>query len=244
VIHPDKLLVLPHSNHPEMTAASRLWIIEHAISIGAKRRWQLDDNIAGFYRFNRNAVAQVADCAIFCAAEDFEVRHENLGITAFSFKGGFLTAHYRDCEDDFFAAAREIAAVRLNTSAPCCLLVDHNMPVRWEGASFDDVDIALRLLKSGWCTARIDAFLHDKATTGTIKGGCSTHYDGAGRLKCCEMLRARHPEAVTITHKFGRVQPYARFGLYKDCAVSKQRADAFVAHGVNEYGMRLEEVTK
>jgi hypothetical protein len=54
VIDPKKILILPFSNLGQGSIPARNWVWEHSISIGAKRHWILDDNIASFCRFNKN----------------------------------------------------------------------------------------------------------------------------------------------------------------------------------------------
>ncbi len=45
VIRKSKILVLPFKNLNQGSIPARNWIWEHAISLGVKRHWILDDNI-------------------------------------------------------------------------------------------------------------------------------------------------------------------------------------------------------
>src|SRR5271157_1109261 len=54
VIDASKILVLPLSNLGQGSIPARNWVWDHAVSIGAKRHWILDDNISRFFRLNRN----------------------------------------------------------------------------------------------------------------------------------------------------------------------------------------------
>ena len=63
VIDPDKILTLPFSN--QGLFVTRNWIMEHSIRSGAERHWQLDDNMNGFIRLNRNERVLVTSGTIF-----------------------------------------------------------------------------------------------------------------------------------------------------------------------------------
>ena len=77
-IDPRKILVLPFSNLGQGSIPARNWVWDHAISEGHKRHWIVDDNISGFYRFNRNLKAPVRDGTAFRAMEDFVGRYANV----------------------------------------------------------------------------------------------------------------------------------------------------------------------
>ncbi len=171
VIGPEKVLVLP----PEFLrdydtcddvgeargkgpGAARNFCWEHSLSMGFTRHWVMDDNIASFNRLNRNLMVKVTSGAIFRAAEDFVDRYHNVAIAGFNY--------------DFFAKAKEpLPAFVMNTRIYSCLLIDNSLPMRWRGRYNEDTDLSLRVLKAGQCTVQFNAFLQEKATTQTMKGG-------------------------------------------------------------------------
>ena len=83
VIDTKKILILPFKNKGLYNA--RNWIMEHSIENGARRHWQLDDNISGFSRLNKNLKVLVTSGTIFKVAEDFVDRYENVAIAGFNY---------------------------------------------------------------------------------------------------------------------------------------------------------------
>jgi hypothetical protein len=140
VIDPVKIIVLPFSNRGLI--ASRCWIMEHSISEGAKRHWQIDDNIKGFRRFHRNQRISVNDGSIFKAAEDFTDRYENVAYSGFQYTFFGVTSVTSCISEPFL----------LNTRIYSCTLVNNSIPYRWRSTYNDDTDVCLMALKDGWCT--------------------------------------------------------------------------------------------
>ena len=50
------LIVAPFSNHGDGPGRARNYAWDHAISIGAKKHWVMDDNIGDFYRLHKSLV--------------------------------------------------------------------------------------------------------------------------------------------------------------------------------------------
>lgn len=211
VIDPTKILVLPFSNLGQGSIPARNWVWEHAFDSGAARHWILDDNIRGFFYFNRNLKMPVGDGTIFHAAEQYADRFENVALAGFNYRffvkqKGTQRAH-----------GGTIPPFYLNTRIYSCILINNMLPFRWRGRYNEDTDLSLRVLKAGYCTVLFNAFLCGKEPTMTMKGGNTDElYEGDGRLKMAESLREQHPDVVTITQKFGRPQhqvnykPFAR----------------------------------
>ncbi len=226
VIDPAKILTLPFSNLGQGSIPARNFVWEHALAAGARRHWILDDNIRGFFRFQNNLKVPVGDGSTFCAAEDFIDRYKNVAI------GGF---HY------FMFVPRKDGSIppfRLNTRVYSCILLDTSLPYRWRGRYNEDTDLSLRALKDGHCTILFNAFIADKMTTMTMKGGNSDElYQDDGRLKMAESLRDQHPELVEITHKFGRWQHHVNYRLFKNRLILRDDFEA--SEGNDNYGMEL-----
>ena len=67
--------------------------------------------------------------------------------------------------------------------------------------------MSLQVLKGGWCTVNMNAFVFDSKVTGErTKGGNSTDvYNNDGRLLRARHLKNLHPDLpIRITKKFGR----------------------------------------
>jgi len=227
VIDPGKILVLPFSNLGQGSIPARNWVWEHSLSIGAKRHWILDDNIGGFYRLNRNMKLYVTYGAMFKAAEDFTDRYENVALSGFQYW--------------MFAPRKvKLAPYFLNTRIYSCILIKNDLPYRWRGRYNEDTDLSLRALKDGLCTVLFYAFICDKTSTMTMKGGNTDElYKEDGRLKMAESLQEQHPDVTTITRKWGRWQHHVNYKPFKQNKLIK-RNDVQIPEGVNNYGMTLQ----
>lgn len=230
VIDREKIFVLPFSNLGQGSIPARNWVWEHSLSIGAKRHWILDDNIAGFGRINRNLYHKVNSGTIFKCAEDFVDRYENVALAGLQY--------------DFFAKTRtKLPAYTLNTRIYSCILINNELPYRWRGRYNEDTDLSIRALKDGWCTILFYAFIQEKATTMTMKGGNTDElYNGNGRLLMAESLREQHPDIVRVDKRFNRWQhvvDYSQF-VKNNKLIKKQGLE--VPNKINNYGMVLRKV--
>ncbi len=226
VIDPAKILVLPFSNLGQGSIPARNWVWEHSISEGHKRHWILDDNIDGFFRFNRNLKVPVSSGATFAACEDFTDRFENVALAGMQYFH-FVTRK-----------AGNIPPFALNTRIYSCILIDNSVPFRWRGRYNEDTDLSLRVLKAGYCTVLFNAFLADKAETMTMKGGNTDElYQGDGRLKMAESLKDQHPDVVKITKKWGRFQHTVDYRPFADNQLILKPDAVEAGKGVNNYGM-------
>lgn len=225
---PEKILVLPFSNLGQGSIPARNWVWDHACSTGKQRHWILDDNIRDFYRLNNNIRIRVAGGGIFCAAEDFVDRYENVGLAGF---------HYR-----FFAVARDKRPpYYLNTRIYSCILIRNDLSFRWRGTYNEDTDLSLRVLKTNaWCTVLFLAFLADKVATMTMRGGNTDKlYKGDGRLKMAESLREQHPDVCKVVEKWGRWQHSVDYSGFTQQL--KLKPDVVVPDCIDNYGMVLRE---
>lgn len=238
----NKILVTPFSNLGLGSIPVRNFIWEHSTALGAKRHWCIDDNIHGFYRLHMNLKIMCSTGAVFAAAEDFTDRYENVPISGFQY---FM-----------FARRKEKApAFALNTRVYSCILIQNDLRLgedgvgQWRGRYNEDTDLSIRALKAGFCTILFYAFLCEKQTTMTMKGGNTDELyagtnEGAkendGRWKMAESLRLQHPELVQITRKWGRWQHHVDYRPFKRNKLIR-RADAIFPEGSNNYGMILKE---
>jgi hypothetical protein len=247
VIHPDKILTLPPQYHeqyepcdehgrtkPLGPGPARNFAWDISSLSGYQRHWVMDDNIASFNRLNRNLMVKVTNGAIFAAAEDFTDRYTNLAIAGFNY--------------DFFAKAKEpLPAFVLNTRIYSCLLIDNALPYRWRGRYNEDTDLSLRALKDGYVTCQFNAFLQEKATTQTLKGGnTDAFYAHEGTGPKSEMLKALHPDVSEITWRFNRLHHHVDYKRFKRNKLNRvPHYEQYVRTGaVNDYGMRLTQIEK
>lgn len=229
-----RLLVPGHSNVADGLVRSRNWIWNHARQSGFARHWQLDDNIQSFWRLNHNLRIRVADGTIFSCLEDFVERYENLphaGMQYFMF-----------CPDRMRWPAFVVNTRVYSIHLLCNRTQIDGEYLYFRGPYNDDTDLSLRILKAGYCTILFNAFLGQKATTMTVKGGNVPIYVGDGRLKMAQALVDWHPDVTTITRKWGRWQHQVDYRPFKKNKLI--RKPGWNYSGVNNYGMRLVEFKK
>jgi len=236
VIDPAKILVLPFSNLGLGSIPARNWVWEHAISEGHERHWILDDNIAGFYRFNKGERIRAADGMIFKASEDFVDRYDNIALA------GMQYMHL--CIGALVLAKK--APFILNTRIYSCILIQNSLAFRWRGRYNEDTDLSLRALKSGHCTILFVAFLCGKIATLKMKGGNTDElykqnaaFDG--RLAMAQSLQQQHPDVCTVVRKWGRWQHHVDYRPFKRNQL-RRKLGVVISPGPNEYGMKLVKV--
>jgi hypothetical protein len=242
VIEPSRVLVLPESYlqsydtcdevgeaRGKGPGAARNFCWDHSVSLGHDRHWVMDDNIASFNRLNRNLMVKVTSGTIFRAAEDFADRYENVAIAGFNY--------------DFFAKAKEpLPAFVMNTRIYSCLLIWNGLSIRWRGRYNEDTDLSLRVLKAGMCTVQFNAFLQEKATTQTMKGGNTDEfYAKEGTLPKSQMIERLHPDVAEVVWRFNRWHHHVDYTPFKRNPLVR-RPDAVVQEGVNTYGMVLKDM--
>lgn len=230
VIDPAKILVLPFSNLGQGGIPARNWVWEHSISEGHERHWILDDNLRAFYRLNRNLKIKLTSGVGFAATEDFIDRYLNVPMAGLQYE---LLAPRKQTHPPFI----------LNTRIYSCILLSNSVPYRWRGRYNEDTDLSLRILKDGYCTILVQAFLCDKVATMRMKGGNTESLyklDGQqdGRLLMAQSLQQQHPDVVKITRKWGRWQHQVDYRPFKANRLVR-KPGLVIPEGSNEYGMVL-----
>lgn len=226
VIDPALILVLPFSNLGQGSIPARNWVWGHAVQAGAARHWILDDNIRTFYRLHQNQKIRTASGVTFRAVEDWCDRYTNLALAGMQYQ--------------YLAKRKQhLKPLVMNTRIYSCILVNNEIPFRWRGRYNEDTDLSLRALKDGWCTAEFQAFLADKQTTMTMKGGNTDElYQGDGRLKMAQELQRNHPDVTKITWKWGRWQHQVDYRPFKYNRLIL-RPGVVIPDEPNNYGMKL-----
>ena len=210
VIEPSKVLELPFSNLGQGSIPARNWVWQHAKDSGADAHWILDDNIRAFFRCNRNLLIPVHDGTTFYAAERFVDRYENVPMSGMQY--------YM-----FLPRRAKKPPYNPNTRVYSCILLKHNqidgiLEERWRGRYNEDTDLSLRILKSGQCTVLFNAFICDKLTTMTCKGGNTEDlYTGVdeGRLKMAQSLVDQHPDVARVGERWDRAQHVVDYSSFK-----------------------------
>jgi hypothetical protein len=225
VIDPAKVLKLPFSNHGKGSGVARNWVWEHSIANGFDRHWILDDNIKEFWRFHHNQRIRVQSGSFFRACEDFCDRYENIGLAGLQYK--FF------CMDNYHHPP-----FIQNTRLMSCILIDNKMEHRWRGKYNEDVDLSLRVLKSGLCTILFYAFLQGKMRTGTMKGGNTEELYGIGTFEKSKMLVEMHPDCVKLVRRYGRWHHDVNMKPFRNNKLIKKEG-LNIKNQVNNYGLVL-----
>lgn len=209
IIDPKKILILPFSNLGQGSIPARNWVWEHSILEGYQRHWILDDNIDGFFYFNRNKKQRVDNGWVFQKMEEFTDRYKKIALSGPDYTM-FICHNYGK------KGRKESKPFQINTRIYSCILINNNIPFRWRGRYNEDTDLSIRCLKAGWYTILFHAFLQGKKTTMTMKGGNTDElYKDDGRLKMAQSLLLQHPDIVKIAWKWGRWQHQVDYRKFK-----------------------------
>lgn len=219
------VLELPFSNHGKGSGPARNWIWDHSIANGHARHWCIDDNIVEFWRFNHNQRIRLDTGYFFRAMEDFCDRYENIRLAGPQYKFFIMDGYPYN-------------PILWNSRLMSCILIDNNCRHRWRGRYNEDVDISLRVLKDGDCTALFYTFLQGKMRTGVMKGGNTTEIYGDGTFEKSKMLVNLHPDVVRLVKRYGRWHHHCDLSSFsKNLPILKK--DAIIPEEPNEYGAVL-----
>ena len=227
VIDKSKILVLPFNNLGQGGIPARNWVWKHSISEGHERHWILDDNIRAFRRYNDDIKYLVTSGTIFKCSEDFVDRYENIALAGFQYSS-------------FMAYNRQKRPFIINTRIYSCILIKNDIDYRWRGKYNEDSDLSIRVLKDGYCTILFNAFLQDKQSTMTMKGGnTDTIYNnGDNRMEFAKSLEEQHPDCVKVIWRFNRWHHSINFNPFKKNKLIKKEG-INIEKGINNYGMIL-----
>tara|TARA_R110002153_G_scaffold237917_2_gene392162 strand:+ start:686 stop:1537 length:852 start_codon:yes stop_codon:yes gene_type:complete len=235
IVDKSNIIVTPHRN--EGLKVTRNFIWDYAEDKGYEKFWTFDDNIGRVYRWNNNRRLQVTDGTYLRVIEDFADRYKNLHIIGMNYMG-FCKS--RDQIPPYYPNTRVYSNMLLTTK----LKLSNGEKLRNNLFYNDDTDLCLRVLKDGLPTIQINAFLIDKATTMTVKGGMTDYYesdDCKGRLVFAEELRDAHPDVTKVTQKFGRWHHHVNYKSFRKNKLIKKDG-LIVSNEVNNYGMELIKV--
>ena len=155
----------------------RNWILDYTDKMGVERHWQVDDTVNGFFRGWGDGRRRVGAAEAMQVAEEFTGRYTNIAIT------GFLYYYWA-------FGSEPPPPVLLNRSAVGVYLMANGLGFRFRPNCFDDTDMGLQVLSSGWCTVRLTRYLFRKQRMGHMPGGCnSSLYLGGKQRLFAELAR-------------------------------------------------------
>lgn len=241
VIEPARLLVLDPAYQRDYDACMQLsegeskesgparnFIWDHAQATGTGWHWIMDDNIRSFHRLiGKRSRIDVADGTVLRCIEDFTLRYRNVAQAG---------PHYR-----YFAntsLTKSLPPFLKNTRIFSCILMRNDLPFRWRARYNEDADLSLRLLKAGYCTLLFYAFLQNKMTTQSMRGGNTDELYRNGTLEKSRMLARLHPDVARVVWRFSRWHHHVDYRPFKRTKLIR-RTDIEIPTGVDNYGMRL-----
>lgn len=223
----ERIITTPFSNLGQGSIPVRNFVWELSMQEGHARHWVLDDNIRCFLRLHKNKRHYLDTSVCFSAVEDFVDRYTNVALAGLQYS--------------FFATDRgQHNPFVLNTRIYSCILIDNSIPFRWRGKYNEDTDLSLRALKAGYCTVLFYAFLAEKKTTLTMRGGNTDElYKHTNeRLEFAQSLQQQHPDVVKIVRRYNRwhhevdYRPFAGNKLMRKHGVE-------IPDEPNNYGMKF-----
>jgi hypothetical protein len=230
VIDKSHILTLPFSNLGEGSIPARNWVFEHSKENGHARHWILDDNIREFFRLTNNMKYRTNSGATFRACEDFVDRYTNVALAGMQYA-------------KFASRRHKYPPFILNTRIYSCILINNNIRYRWRGRYNEDTDLSIRVLKDDWCTVLFYAFLADKVTTMTMKGGNTKELykqddETDGRLLMAQSLQRQHPDVAKVVWRYNRWQHEVNYKPFKENKLIRKKGVVIPKQG-NEYNMKL-----
>lgn len=243
VIDSKKILILPQSfikvetdkfdKRSSIPARNFVW--SHAVKSGAKKHWILDDNIGGFYRWNRNHRWKIHSGVLLKLIEDYTGRFKNILQSGMNYRM-------------FYPSRQPRPPITFNTRIYSCMLNDHRIDklvdsIRWKNMNYnEDTDLSLRILKKGYATALFNAFLCGKAATLTVAGGNTDNLYKKGDTNTikqkAEALIKEHPDVAKVVEKYKRgFHHYVDYTSFKDNDLGYTNPKIY--KGVKDYNMKL-----
>lgn len=182
---------------------ARNFVWDHASTNGHAWHWVMDDNILHFCTFNQNKKPIVDDGSLFRYMEQFVLRYQNVAMSGPAYRG-------------FVASDRWRAPYVLNTRIYSCNLIRNDTGFRWRGRYNEDTILSLDMLKAGWCTIQFNAFLQDKKTTQSVKGGNTDEfYASEGTLPKSQMLVQEHSDVARLAWKLNRWHHHVDYSVFR-----------------------------
>lgn len=176
-----------------------VWLFSR--EMGETHHWILDDNIEGFFRWNRNKRFEVRNASPFVHIEEYMATKNNVAQCGMNYR----------CFHNDIDYIKDL--ITKNTRIYSCILIKNDLPklklkkLLWRGQFNEDTDLSLRILKAGYATLLFNNYLCGKKQTGTVKGGNQQlykNYTDEGYKEKTDSLIAQHPDVVKYTKRFGK----------------------------------------
>jgi hypothetical protein len=210
-VDPDEaILELPFSDLGEGSTPARNHCWEHSIEAGAERHWILDDNVRDIRRL---LDGKRIPCESGVAMRQVEVltdMHIDVAVSGMNYQ---------------MFVVPESPSFRWNCHVYSYILLQNDLPFRWDLRYNEDTDLCLQALDSGYNTIQVCAFMADKQPTMKMGGGNTAELykgtgktaaeEGAGRVAMARSLESKWPGIVTTDERFGRAQHVVDWGRFK-----------------------------
>lgn len=171
---------------------------------GHKKHWVMDDNLDAFHYLTDNKKLETLTPFGICATEDFVDRYKNVPVAGLNYYS-------------FAKSTDAVPPVVFNTRIYSCLLIDNSFDYEWRGRYNEDTDLSLRVLKDGFCTIQMNAFLCGKVTTQRMKGGNTKEfYSEEGTKPKSQMLEDLHPDVAKVVWRFNRWHHHVDYKPFKE----------------------------
>lgn len=211
---------------------ARNFIWDHSISLGFDWHWTMDDNIRSFRRYNKNNALICRDGHIFRAMEDFCLRYKNIAMAGPQY---VMFVNERASHKPF----------TVNTRIYSCNLIRNDVPFRWRGRYNEDTILSLDMLKKKWCTVQFNAFLQDKMTTQTVKGGNTEEfYAKEGTVAKSTMQKRVHPDVSKLVIRFNRAHHHVDYRKFRKENILLLKDNVTIPDRVNNYGSKVKTIRK
>jgi hypothetical protein len=232
-ISPSKILVLPdeYLNKNQGGIPARNFVWKHSKDSGYDRHWILDDNIAGYFRYNNSQKFLLKGGSAFRIIEDYVDRYSNVKMAGHNYTFFAITTN------------TDLKPITINTRIYSTILLSNDIfpEFYWRGKYNEDTDLSLRILKAGYPTILFNNILADKSKTLTQSGGnTDTIYnvENSMYLKAAS-LQEQHPDVVKIVQRFGRDHHYVNYEPFKELKPIFIIDKLLLKKSNNEYNMEL-----
>jgi hypothetical protein len=155
-----------NGNHGSIPQRNKCW--EHSVKNGFKSHWILDDNINGFYIYNKQKKYEYNHSSFFSLLEEFRDNIiEPIGLLSPNYTWDFPSIDHRI---PFNINRKNYSCILINTE-----LLD-KYDIKWRKTFNEDVRLTLDCLLHEIRTIGFNQFLIDKKPTGSVKGGNTEIY--------------------------------------------------------------------
>jgi hypothetical protein len=181
----------------------RNWILDYTDKMGVERHWQIDDNVASFGRGWGQGRRKVEAAEAMSALERFVDGYRNIAL------GGYLLWNWAFGE-------KYPEALWWNKSAASVHLIKNGLGFRYRPHCFEDTDMALQVLVSGWCTVTLTRYLIRKERMGKMPGGSDYQYRDNGKSRLHAGVARLWPGLVKAN------QPFRNWRRFQQRPISKE----------------------